>query len=72
MLRLRSEAEVRCPPPLPLPAEEAEAEASECKPMESPCLFNLREDPCERVNLALARPQVGSVVKRNSLRDTVT
>ena len=56
LLRLRSEAEVRCPPFED--RDGAEDKSTECKPMEAPCLFNLREDPCERVNLAAARPQV--------------
>ncbi|XP_034251455.1 arylsulfatase B-like [Thrips palmi] len=50
-LRLRAEAEVQCP-------DLADKEAVACNPMEAPCLFNIRADPCERVNLAAARPQV--------------
>ncbi|XP_049956678.1 arylsulfatase J-like [Schistocerca serialis cubense] len=50
--RLRHEAEVRCPPRR---ADNA-SEATQCRPMEAPCLFNLREDPCETVNLAASQP----------------
>lgn len=50
-LRLRAEAEVVCP-------DVADKEAVVCNPGEAPCLFNVRTDPCERVNLAAARPQV--------------
>lgn len=28
----------------------------QCFPLESPCLFNITEDPCERRNIALLRP----------------
>lgn len=35
-----------------------ETSHAKCNPMESPCLFNIREDPCERLNLAEQRPMV--------------
>ncbi|KAK3932621.1 Arylsulfatase J [Frankliniella fusca] len=52
-LRLRAEAEVLCP-------EEPEVTGAgvACSPTEAPCLFNVRDDPCERVNLAASRPEV--------------
>lgn len=28
----------------------------QCRPLESPCLFNIIDDPCERKNIALLRP----------------
>ncbi|KAF5269793.1 hypothetical protein FQA39_LY08574 [Lamprigera yunnana] len=31
-------------------------ENSKCRPLESPCLFNIKDDPCEMVNLAKERP----------------
>lgn len=57
MLRLRGQAEVRCPEAAAEAGEAGEA-VTACRPTEAPCLFNIREDPCERVNLAAARPQV--------------
>lgn len=30
----------------------------ECRPREAACLFNIREDPCERRNLADLRPDI--------------
>lgn len=44
---LRNQAQLRC-----------KAGESTCRPTEAPCLFNLRDDPCERVNLASSRPLV--------------
>ncbi|XP_046672064.1 arylsulfatase I-like isoform X1 [Homalodisca vitripennis] len=46
---LRSEAQLKCDPAQP---------PLECRPRESACLFNIREDPCERRNLADQRPDI--------------
>lgn len=52
--KLRGAATLKCPEinkdDLP--------EHSECKPLESPCLFNIKEDPCERINVAEKRPTI--------------
>ncbi|KAF6199735.1 hypothetical protein GE061_006033 [Apolygus lucorum] len=45
MLRLRRQAVVEC-------GVSNATDNTDCNPQESPCLFNLRQDPCEKVNLA--------------------
>lgn len=52
--KLRDAATVKCTEI----NEEDLPESSQCKPLESPCLFNLKEDPCERINLASTRPML--------------
>nr|CAD7428982.1 unnamed protein product [Timema monikensis] len=55
---LRQQAEVHCEPPT--------NGSAHCNPRLHPCLFNIREDPCETTNLASQRPAV-----LNSLQDTL-
>lgn len=47
---LRSKATVTC-------NLQHNSKQTECKPMESPCLFNIIEDPCELNNLAKVYPR---------------
>lgn len=51
---LRDHAKIRCKP---LNAED-QLEQNKCNLLESPCLFNIKDDPCERVNLASQRPNI--------------
>nr|UNO37547.1 sulf4 [Psylliodes attenuatus] len=51
---LRMQATVTCGPF----NFEDQLEENKCNLLQSPCLFNIREDPCERVNLASTRPNI--------------
>lgn len=51
--KLRDHATVRCKP-----LQEDELELNKCNLVESPCLFNIKDDPCERINLASQRPNI--------------
>ncbi|XP_066154452.1 arylsulfatase B-like [Euwallacea fornicatus] len=46
VIRLRNDATIKCTEP------ENQLESNDCNPIEAPCLFNILEDPCEKVNLA--------------------
>nr|UNO37574.1 GSS1 [Psylliodes laticollis] len=51
---LRTQATVSCGPV----NFEDQLEENKCNPLQTTCLFNIREDPCERVNLAFAKPNI--------------
>lgn len=51
LLELRSSATVSCKK-----NSQDDDIRTKCNPLESPCLFNLKEDPCERVNLFKDNP----------------
>ncbi|XP_023030806.1 arylsulfatase B [Drosophila willistoni] len=51
--RLRSAATVNCPN-----QQSNTQKGSVCNPLQTPCLFNLRDDPCEQYNLATQYPLV--------------
>lgn len=55
--RLRGEASVTCP------AQQWDLPNGPCYPKESPCLFNVHDDPCERFNLADHFPVLLSLVE---------
>ncbi|KAI4462998.1 arylsulfatase [Holotrichia oblita] len=61
--KIRKEAEVKCPP----------IENVACKPLEEPCLFNIKDDPCELQNLAKVHPAILSklLTRLNELNSTV-
>ncbi|XP_023245172.1 arylsulfatase I isoform X2 [Copidosoma floridanum] len=54
VLELRASATLECG--LVQTADVTESEP--CNPLKSPCLFNIRQDPCERHNLASQHPDV--------------
>lgn len=54
---MRKRAEVRCGP--------RQSQAARCNPLVSPCLFNVKEDPCELVDLAAVRPLVAVSLSRS-------
>lgn len=58
MRSLREAATLVCTSKPPIP----------CNPLESPCLFNLKEDPCEMVNLADTNPSM-LIALRDMLND---
>jgi hypothetical protein len=62
MLKLREEAEVRCE------GGNYTNASMECRPLERPCLFNLKSDPCERVNLASINPTILEKLERQLKR----
>ncbi|XP_048519875.1 arylsulfatase B isoform X1 [Dendroctonus ponderosae] len=70
---LRKEATIVCRKPTP----ENELENNQCNPIISPCLFNIKDDPCEVVNLATQRPLIvitleQEIIKyRNTARDPI-
>lgn len=53
MLHLRQQAEINCPE-----NNHTSNLNTVCQPQISPCLFNIRDDPCEQVNLAADRPLI--------------
>lgn len=51
--KLRNDATLKC---RPVTANDEQTPSEKCDPLISPCLFNIKTDPCERVNLANVRP----------------
>lgn len=50
-LRIRRDAEIKCP-------QVNVTDSQKCKPLEFPCVFNIKVDPCERVNIAQEHPDM--------------
>ncbi|XP_014227795.1 arylsulfatase B-like isoform X1 [Trichogramma pretiosum] len=65
LLDIRARAIVRCGEP---PKDQKLA----CDPVKAPCLFNLREDPCEQRNLAETRPMILASLEEALLRHRLT
>ncbi|ETN66473.1 arylsulfatase B [Anopheles darlingi] len=57
--KLRAEATLKCAPHSP--------DDIPCNPLIAPCLFNLHEDPCERVNQAAKHPVLLATLKAEVL-----
>ncbi|XP_015600611.1 arylsulfatase B isoform X2 [Cephus cinctus] len=64
ILRLRSAAELKC--------NVKEEEKVSCNPLDSPCLFNVKEDPCEMINLAKTRPVILATLEEALMKYRVT
>ncbi|CAH1173473.1 unnamed protein product [Phaedon cochleariae] len=60
---LRAAATVKCPS-----LGEDQLESTKCNLVDSPCLFNIEEDPCERTNLAAVRPNIVTNLERAIMR----
>ncbi|CAD1476220.1 unnamed protein product, partial [Heterotrigona itama] len=53
---MRKEAQIKC--------NIKEKDKTSCEPVIAPCLFDIRNDPCEMVNLAEKRPVILAVLKK--------
>ncbi|XP_051172962.1 arylsulfatase B-like isoform X2 [Leptopilina boulardi] len=64
IIRLRGDAEIIC--------NIRKEDEVTCNPIEAPCLFNIKEDPCERINLAKLRPVILKTLEDALLKYKVT
>ncbi|CAG9762956.1 unnamed protein product [Ceutorhynchus assimilis] len=62
--QLRQEATIICKKLNP----EDQLDINQCHPMISPCLFNIKQDPCEMVNLASQRPLVMIMLEQELIK----
>lgn len=62
LLELRSSATVTCK------EIHHNDDVTKCNPLESPCLFNLKDDPCERFNLAKINPMMVLNLEQNLIK----
>lgn len=61
---LRKEATITCK----LLKPEDKLDSNQCNPLVSPCLFNLKDDPCEMVNLANQRPLIAVTLEQEMMK----
>ncbi|XP_039310041.1 arylsulfatase B [Solenopsis invicta] len=64
ILQLRQQAEVYC--------NVSEQEKISCDPLISPCLFNIKDDPCEMINIIEQKPLVAASLKKAALKYRIT
>ncbi|KAL1509594.1 hypothetical protein ABEB36_004305 [Hypothenemus hampei] len=65
---LRKEATIICKKLTP----EDQFENNQCNPILSPCLFNIKDDPCEMVNLASQRPLIVVTLEQEIIKYRTT
>ncbi|PSN50829.1 hypothetical protein C0J52_03242 [Blattella germanica] len=68
---LRIQAEVTCDTVSSV-AVYSKGGRSDCKPLQAPCLFNIRSDPCEQNNLASVYPEILQLLEMSLIEINAT